>query len=331
MRSARPSALLAGWASSFWGMLTLRLLGVIAIVAVLSVLIFSMMHLVPGDLVRNLLGLRPASPETIAAIREQYRLDDPLWVQYGAWLGNALSGDFGTSIRYQTPVATAIGSRVGLTAALCGLAMLIAVVTAIPLGVLAAVRARRPVDQLVTGFSVVGLSAPAFVVSLVLLTVFAYYLPIFPVYGGGSNPLDQLYHLVLPAIALATGLGAILMRLTRAAMIEALASDYVTFARSRGLSGMRVLAIALRNSAIPISTAAGLVLTYVIGGTILVETAFALPGLGLMLQDAVLFKDIALVQALVLLIAVVIALITVVIDLLYAVLDPRIRTRKANA
>ena len=121
------------------------------------------------------------------------------------------------------------------------------------------------------------------------------------------------------------GLGAILMRLTRAAMIESLSSDYVTFARSRGLSEWRVTALALRNSSIPIITAAGLVFTYVIGGTILVETAFALPGLGLMLQDAVLFKDVALVQALVLLVAIVIALITVAIDLTYAVIDPRVR------
>lgn len=330
MTSAPHRALRAGWASSFWGMLTLRLLGVLAIVAVLSVLIFGMMHLIPGDLVRNLLGLRPASPEVIAAIREQYRLDDPLWLQYVTWLGNALQGDLGTSIRYQVPVAEVIASRVPLTALLAVMAMIIAAVTAIPLGVIAARRQNTRVDQTLTGLTVIGLSAPAFVVSLVLLYVFAYYLPIFPVYGGGTDFASTLYHLVLPSIALAVGLSAILMRLTRAAMIEALSSDYVTFARSRGLSEMRVLALALRNSSIPIITAAGLVFTYVIGGTILVETAFALPGLGLMLQDAVLFKDIALVQALVLLVAIVIALITVAIDLTYAVIDPRVRRGRAS-
>ena len=118
MSGAPRRALLAGWASSFWGMLTLRLLGVVAIVFVLSVLIFGMMHLIPGDLVRNLLGLRPANEETIAAIREQYRLDDPFWVQYATWLGNAVTGDFGTSIRYQLPVADAIAQRIPLTAML---------------------------------------------------------------------------------------------------------------------------------------------------------------------------------------------------------------------
>ena len=127
MSGAPRRALLAGWASSFWGMLTLRLLGVVAIVFVLSVLIFGMMHLIPGDLVRNLLGLRPANEETIAAIREQYRLDDPFWVQYATWLGNAVTGDFGTSIRYQLPVADAIAQRIPLTAMLSVLAMLIAV------------------------------------------------------------------------------------------------------------------------------------------------------------------------------------------------------------
>jgi peptide/nickel transport system permease protein len=325
MRSAPRRALLAGWASSFWGMLTLRLLGVLAIVAVLSVLIFGMMYLIPGDLVRTLLGLRPASPEIVAAIREQYRLDDPLALQYTNWLGNALQGDLGTSIRYQVPVAEVIADRIPLTATLAVMAMVIAAVVAIPLGVLAARRHQTGVDRALTGISVVGLSAPAFVVSLLLLYVFAFYLPIFPVYGGGTDFVSRLYYLVLPSIALAVGLGAILMRLTRAAMIESLASDYITFARSRGLSELRVLGLALRNSSIPIITAAGLVFTYVIGGTILVETAFALPGLGLMLQDAVLFKDVALVQALVLLVAVVIALITVAIDLTYAVIDPRVR------
>jgi peptide/nickel transport system permease protein len=306
-------------------MLTLRLLGVLAIVAVLSVLIFGMMYLIPGDLVRTLLGLRPASPEIVAAIREQYRLDDPLALQYTNWLGNALQGDLGTSIRYQVPVAEVIADRIPLTATLAVMAMVIAAVVAIPLGVLAARRHQTGVDRALTGISVVGLSAPAFVVSLLLLYVFAFYLPIFPVYGGGTDFVSRLYYLVLPSIALAVGLGAILMRLTRAAMIESLASDYITFARSRGLSELRVLGLALRNSSIPIITAAGLVFTYVIGGTILVETAFALPGLGLMLQDAVLFKDVALVQALVLLVAVVIALITVAIDLTYAVIDPRVR------
>ena len=312
MSGAPRRALLAGWASSFWGMLTLRLLGVVAIVFVLSVLIFGMMHLIPGDLVRNLLGLRPANEETIAAIREQYRLDDPFWVQYATWLGNAVTGDFGTSIRYQLPVADAIAQRIPLTAMLSVLAMLIAAVTAIPLGVVAARFHQKPVDRVATGVSVLGLSAPAFVVALLLLYVFAYYLPIFPVYGGGGGDLlSQLYYLVLPSTALA--------------------GDYITFARSRGLGEGRVLLLALRNSAIPIVTAAGLVFTYVIGGTILVEVAFALPGLGLMLQDAVLFKDIALVQALVLLIAAVIALLTVAVDFTYAVLDPRVRSRRSVA
>jgi peptide/nickel transport system permease protein len=317
----------ARWASSPWGVLTLRLLGVVGILFILSVLIFGMMYLIPGDLVRNLLGLRPATEEAVAAIRERYRLDDPVWVQYGTWLANAMRGDLGQSIRLQVPVADAIASRIGLTATLSILAIVLASITAVPMGVLAALKSGRGLDRALTGASVLGLSAPAFAVSLLLLYGFAYYLPIFPVYGSGTGLFDQLYHLVLPAVALAVGLGAILMRLTRAAMIESLSTDYVTFARSRGLSETRVLIIALRNSAIPITTGAGLVFTYVIGGTILVETTFALPGLGTLLQDAVFFKDIALVQSLVLLVALVIALTTVLIDLTYAILDPRIRHR----
>lgn len=306
-------------------LLAVRVLGTLAVLLVLSVVIFSLMHLAPGDIVKNLLGNRPASPEAVAAVRAQYHLDDPLWLQYLHWLGGFLSGDLGQSIRLQVPVADAIEQRLGVTAALCALAFAIAIVVAVPLGVQSAVRAGGWLDRVASSLAVIGLSTPTFAVGLLLLYVFAYYLRIFPVYGAGSGGLDTLWHLVLPAVTLALGLGAIIVKLTRAAMVRELESDYVTSARARGIPESRVRRIAVRNAAIPIVTGASLVLTFLVGGTVLAETTYALPGVGTLLQDSVLFKDIAVVQSLTLLVAIVIAVIALLADLAYLALDPRLR------
>lgn len=315
----------AARAQPFARLIALRVLGVLGVLFVLSMLVFAMLYLAPGDLVKNLLGNRPASPEAIAAVRAQYHLDDPLPVQYWRWLSGVLTGDLGTSIRLQTPVADAIGSRMGITLTLCALAFAIALLVAVPLGVRSAVRAGGAVDRVASGMGIVGLSAPTFAVGLLLLYAFAYYLPIFPVYGGGRGGIDTLWHLVLPAVTLATGLGAIILKLTRTAMMRELEQDYVTAARARGLAEPMVRRIALRNAAIPIVTGASLVLTFLVGGTVLAETTYALPGLGTLLQDSVLFKDLAVVQALTLLVALVIAVIALLADLAYLLLDPRVR------
>lgn len=306
-------------------LLATRVLGTLAVLFILSIVVFAMLYLAPGDLVKNLLGNRPSSPEAIAAVRAQYHLDDPLPVQYWRWLSGVLSGDLGHSIRLQTSVADAIGSRLGTTLALCGIAFAMALCVAIPLGVRSAVRAGGAVDRVASGMGIVGLSAPTFAVGLLLLYVFAYYIPIFPVYGAGDGGLDTLRHLILPAITLAIGLGAIILKLTRAAVLRELDQDYVTAARARGLPEPLVRRIALRNAAIPIVTGASLVLTFLVGGTVLAETTFALPGLGMLLQDSVLFKDLAVVQALTLLVALVIAMIALLADLAYLLLDPRVR------
>lgn len=325
MTSPLPVRARAARYRSLGRMLTLRVLGTLTVLLLLSMIVFSLVHLAPGDIVKNLLGNRPASPEAVAAIREQYNLGDPLWLQYLKWLGGFVTGDLGQSIRLQVPVAEAIAQRTGLTIALCGLAFALALVVAVPLGVQSAVHAGGWVDRTASSLAVVGLSAPTFAVGLLLLYVFAYYLRIFPVYGAGSGGLDTLWHLILPAVTLALGLGAIIVKLTRAAMLRELETDYVTSARARGISEPRVRLIALRNAAIPIVTGASLVLTFLVGGTVLAETTYALPGLGTLLQDSVLFKDIAVVQSLTLLVAVVIAVIALLADLAYVLLDPRLR------
>ena len=306
-----------------------RLAGIVLVLFVISVLTFSLLHLAPGDLVRTLIGNRQVTPQLIEQVRTQYHLDDPLLVQYWDWLGNALHGDFGTSIQLQQPVSSVLVDRLSLTLVLAALAFVIAIVTCVPLGVFAAVRQRTTLDTISTTAALVGLSAPPFAIALALLYGLAYYLPIFPVYGSGSGALGVLFHLCLPAIALAAGVGAMLMRITRTAMIRELDADYALAARGRGLSQGQVLRLSLRNASIPIVTSAGLVLTFLISGTIVVETIFSLPGLGQVLQNAVQYKDLPMLQGVTLVIAGAIAIIAMLADLAYLMLDPRVRAGAA--
>lgn len=308
--------------------LTIRVASVVLILLILSFLTFTLLYLAPGDLVKNLLGNRPSTPEAIAAVRAQYHLDDPFLIRYLDWLLAALRGDFGISIRLQQPVTTVIASRFGVTAGLIGLSFLIALVTAIPLGILSAARNGTRVDRTASAVSLFGLSAPSFALAILSITVLAIWIPLFPAYGAGDGGIDRLWHLVLPSVVLAAGIGAILMRMTRAAVLRELESDAITFARARGISESNIQRIALRAALIPIVTSAGLILTFIIGGTIIVETVFALPGIGQLLQEAVLFKDLPVVQAITLLVAAAIAIITIVVDVSYMLLDPRVRARE---
>jgi peptide/nickel transport system permease protein len=299
--------------------------GAVVLLVVISVLVFLLTYLTPGNIIKNITGIRPASPKLVAALRREYGLNEPLVTQYLHWLGRFVQGNFGRSIEDQTSVAQLFSERVGLTLLLCGLAFALAVLVSVPLGVIAAVRAGGLLDRLISVGSVVSLSAPAFAAGLILLYVFSYYLPWFPSSGAGQGFLDTLYHLTLPAITLAVGVGAYIVRLTRTAMVRELQSDYVTFARARGLRDRRILATALRNGIIPVITTMGLVLSYLVGATILVETVFTLPGLGLLLQSSVVFKDFPVVQFLALFFAAVIVLVTLAVDLSYLALDPNWR------
>jgi peptide/nickel transport system permease protein len=309
-----------------------RLAALVVLVAVISFVVFSLLYLAPGSPEQVLLGARPSTPETIKAIRDEYNLDDPFLVQYGKWARAALRFDFGRSIRTNEPVVNGIAERFKLTLQLGGLAFLLTMALGVPLGVLAAVRKRTSVDRSIVALSVVGVSAPAFATGILLLYVFAVRVGWFPVFGEGTGIADRLRHLALPAAALAlTGMGLVL-KLTRTAVIGSLEQDYVTFARARGIPRRRVLsAYALRNGLVPIVTAGGLLLAYMLGGTVLVEVTFALPGLGSLLVDSVRTLDVPMVQALAILIATVVVLVNLLADLLYVAIDPRISFARARA
>jgi peptide/nickel transport system permease protein len=297
-----------------------RILLTIPVVFGVATLVFSLIHLVPGDPVQAMLG-ESASPADVAELRTKLGFDRPLYVQYGSFLAGAARGDLGSSLRTSQPVTTAIAERMPATFELAFAAMLVAVLIAIPLGIVAAVRAGTTVDFAATSLALLGVSMPNFWLGPLLAIVFSVSLGWLPVSGRGT-----LAHLVLPAITLGAPLAAVLARMTRASVIEELRELYVLAARARGVSRTRaVLKHAFRNSLIPIVTVLGLQLGAVLTGAVITETIFAWPGVGRLLIQSISFRDYPLVQGCILLIAFTYVSMNLLTDLVYGLLDPRIR------
>jgi peptide/nickel transport system permease protein len=297
-----------------------RLLLTIPVLLGVATLVFSLIHLVPGDPVETMLG-ESAAPQEIARVRAQLGLDRPLYVQYWTFLKGVGRGDLGVSLRTNESVARAIADRMPATIELAIAAMCLAVVVAIPLGIVAAAGAGTLVDYAATTLALAGISIPNFWLGPLLAIVFAVSLGWLPVSGSGT-----LAHMVLPAITLGAPLGAVLARMTRASVLEELRELYVLAARARGVSRARaVLRHAFRNSLIPIVTVLGLQMGAVLTGTVITETIFAWPGVGRLLIQSINFRDYPLVQGCILLIAVTYVAMNLLTDLAYGLLDPRIR------
>jgi ABC-type dipeptide/oligopeptide/nickel transport system permease component len=306
--------------ASVLSFLVRRLLLTIPVLLGVATLVFSLIHLIPGDPVQAMLG-ESASPESVDELRSRLGLDRPLYVQYFSFLKGVAHGNLGTSLRTSEPVTTAIADRLPATFELAAAAMLVAVIIAIPLGVLAASRAGTAVDHVATTLALVGISMPNFWLGPLLAIVFAVELGWLPVSGRGT-----LAQLVLPAVTLGAPLAAVLARTTRASVIDELRELYVTAARARGVSRMRaVLKHAFRNSLIPIVTVLGLQLGAVLTGAVITETIFAWPGVGRLLIQSISFRDYPLVQGCILLIALTYVSMNLLTDLAYGLLDPRIR------
>ena len=309
----------------------IRLAQAVPLMLAISLIVFALIHIAPGDPVRTLLGTKQATPEAMAAIRARYNLDDPFLVQYGKWLLQVMQGDLGRSISGNRKVVNIIGERLSLSLFLATMSGVLVLVCGISLGALAALRRGTWVDRMAVTFGVLGISAPAFVVGIFLLYVFGVLLGWFPTYGAGDGVLDRFWHLVLPTVALTFSVMAIVIKVTRAAMIEVLAKDYVTFARARGLERRHVLIrYVLRNALIPVATAAGLVIVSLIAGSIFVEVTFALPGLGTLTVDAVSKRDIPLIQGTTLVFSAFVVLANLTVDILYTLIDPRIGFKRAK-
>lgn len=297
-----------------------RLLLTVPVVLGVATLVFSLIHLVPGDPVQAMLG-DSASPADVQELRTRLGLDRPVYVQYAAFMRGLAHGNLGRSLRTGQPVSAAIGERLPATFELASAAMIAAILFAIPIGIVAAVRAGTRVDHAATTVALLGISMPNFWVGPLLAIVFAVELGWLPVSGRGT-----LANLVLPGITLGAPLAAVLARMTRSSVIDELGELYVLAARARGVSRARaILGHAFRNSLIPIVTVLGLQVGAVLTGAVITETIFAWPGVGRLLIQSISFRDYPLVQGCVLLIAAVYVGMNLLTDLVYGFLDPRIR------
>ncbi len=305
-----------------------------------SIIVFAMVHFSPGDPVRIMLG-DDAEPAEVERLNKHYGFDKPAYVQYGKWLGRAVQGDLGRSIRQRLPVIQLISDRMGATVELAIASLLLAVLVGVPLGVISAVRRNTWVDFGSMVAALLGVSAPNFWLGLILLSYVALHVGWLPLFGRGpafSEALlaltrgdatqlwDSLRYLLLPAFTLGTSIMALITRLTRASLLEVLTKDYVRTARAKGLSQRLVVyKHGLRNALLPVVTIIGVQFGALLGGAIVVETVFAWPGVGRLIINAISQRDLPIVQGAVLMLAVVFALVNLLVDLSYSFLNPRIR------
>ncbi len=292
----------------------------VPVMLAVSVIVFGILHIAPGDPATMLAG-EDARPEDVAAIRAKYGLDQPLYVQYGVWLANAVQGDLGRSIVTRRPVIQEIMARLPSTVELAIAALLLAMVVGVVVGVISATRQYSLIDHASMLVALLGVSAPVFWLGLMLILFFSVELRWFPTGGGGS-----LQALVLPAITLGSASMAIIARMTRSSMLEVIRQDYVRTARAKGLvEQVVVLRHALKNALIPVVTVVGLQFGYLLGGAVVTETVFSRPGLGRLLVTSILSRDFPVVQGTLMLLAVSFVLVNLLVDITYGMLDPRIR------
>lgn len=311
-----------------WYYVTKRILATLPVMGVVAVIVFLLLRLSPGDPAAIIAG-DDATSEDIAKIREHLGLDRPLLTQFVRWLGQLATGDFGNSIYLERPVLGLIMERVEPTLALSVTTIIFAVVLAVPIGVLAAWRAGTWIDQTIMALSVLAFSVPVFLIGYGLVIGFSLTLELLPVQGFVSlseDPGAFFRHLVLPTVALGLVYTALIARITRATMLETLNEDFIRTARAKGLGEPRVLILhALKNASVPIVTTIGTGLALLIGGVVVTESVFAVPGIGRLTIDAVMQRDYPVIQGVILVVAGVYVLVNLLIDLTYSLLDPRIR------
>jgi peptide/nickel transport system permease protein len=305
-----------------------RLLAAVPIFALVGIFIFSLVHLMPGDPAVLLAGDN-ANPKQVEKIRERLHLDQPVIVQFGIWVGNALQLDLGDSVYSNQPVTKLIAQRIEPTMMLAVVTLIITVLIAVPLGVIAAWRANGLADRLIMAFAVLGFSLPVFVIGYLLVYVFAVRLKWFPVQG--YKPLEDgvlatLHSLTLPSVALALVFAALIARVTRASMLEALNENYTRTARAKGLGTFRILVVhALKSAGVPVITVIGIGFATLVGGVVVTESVFNIPGIGRLTVDAITRRDYPVVQGVILFFSALLILINLLVDLSYALFDPRVK------
>jgi peptide/nickel transport system permease protein len=305
-----------------------RIVATVPVMVVVALFVFSLLYIAPGDPAAVIAGDQ-ATPDDVARIRMSLGLDRPFLIRFGEWFWQILHGDLGTSIFTNLPVAAMIAQRAEPTLSLMAVTLTLAVCVAVPIGVVAAWRADSLIDRAIMAFAVLGFSVPVFVVGYLLAYVFALELDWLPVQG--YTPISEglwpwFQNLILPAIALGCVYIALIARITRAAMLEVLQQDFIRTARAKGVGQTGILFVhALKNAAVPIVTVIGIGVALLIGGAVVTETVFAIPGIGRLTVDAILRRDYPVIQGVVLMFSFLYVLVNLAIDLLYTVLDPRIR------
>ncbi len=305
-----------------------RLFGMIPVLFLVSLIIFYIIHLTPGDPALLMLG-EEATPEKLTILRHQLGLDQPIPIQYGIWLANVLHGDLGSSVRTHQPVSEAIAQRLPPTVELTLLSMLVSLAIAMPAGIISAVRRNSASDLVSTTVALFGISMPSFFLAILLIFIFALKLRWLPPIGYTPITEDWIANLkgmILPALTLGTGTAAVISRQLRSSLLEVMNQEYIRTARAKGLAErMVILAHGLKNAMIPVMTIIGLQVGALLGGAIITETIFVLPGVGRLVVDSIFARDFPVVQGAVLFLALVYLFANLTVDLLYVFLDPRIR------
>ena len=302
-----------------------RLLQMVPVALGVTILVFFMVHLIPGDPARTMLGAR-ATDQSVAQLRHEWGLDRPLMEQYWLFMKRLAQGDLGDSLFYDTPVLSLIFERVWPTVWLIAYATVLALLISVPLATLAATRKDGSVDQLVRAIPLFGLGMPPFWIGIVLILLLGLRVPLFPVGGYGDDFLGHLYSMFLPGLTVALFLTPILIRSLRASLLTVLESDYITTARSKGIPEWQVLLRhAVRNAIISTVTVLGVNIAFLISGTLVVEKVFALPGIGALMVDSIFNRDFPVVQGVTLVFAVLVVLVYLITDVVHSLLDPRVR------
>ncbi|MGE0598670.1 MAG: ABC transporter permease [Dehalococcoidia bacterium] len=311
-----------------------RAIGMVGVLLIVTVLLFILMSFVPGDPITARYGFdgTSLSPEQEASLRKEYGLDRPLSLQYVSWVRSVVTGDLGDSIQERRPVTTILADRIPVTLQVQGLALLISLLIAVPAGVIAAVNHNSILDRVVSGFALAGVAMPAFWLGLLFLILFSVKLSWFPIAGFttlSSDPVEALKSSFLPALTAALGgTTAMILRQLRSGMVEELRQDYIRTARAKGVTERTVVfGHALKNAMLPTVTVVGLSIAHLLGGSVVIERVFNIPGMGRLIIDAMNSRDYPVVQGVVLVITLFVVVITLLTDLAYSFLNPRIRLR----
>lgn len=308
----------------FLSFLGRRLLQIVPVLFGIVLVVFLVVRLIPGDPARIMLGVN-ATEERLAALRAQLGLDQPIWVQFASFVVNAAQGELGTSLVYRRPVLDVIFERLPVTVSLIAYAVVLSLVVCVPLAMLAALRRGRPADQAIRAGSTLTLAMPGFWLGLNLLILFAVLLPIFPVAGYGRTVPERLWYLFLPALTITFSLAPILIRTLRVSIIEAMQAPHVEFARTKGLPHGRLMRRhVLRNGLMATVTILGVNIGWLLGGSVVIENVFSLPGLGSLIILSVSARDYPMIQGIALVFGLLVICINLVTDIVYALLDPRV-------